>query len=125
MNEQELPAATTLGEIDLHLRYMRRELSAVAAALSGMATKADITELSRKFDSYATHEDVRSLRSDLDEIRQQVDTGSVTNNFKRWAEWAQRISAIVALLTVGVVAVAYLVRLYDRSPSDLVKIFPK
>lgn len=125
MSDQELPAATTLGELDLHLRYMRRELSAVVAALPQMATKADIAELSRKFEGYATHDDVRALRTDLELVRQQVETGSVPGAVKRWAEWAQRLSAIVALVAVAVVAVAHLVRLYDSVPSEPTNVAPK
>ncbi len=106
---QDLPAATSLGEIDIHLRYMRAEVRKLVEAMPQMATKADIAELSRKFDGYATHDDVRALRMDVEVLRQQVETGSVQGAVKTWAEWAQRLSAICAFLAVGAVAVAHLV----------------
>ena len=108
-DNQDLPAATSMGELDLHLRYMRIEVQKLVAAMPNMATKADIAELSRKFDGYATHDDVRALRTDVEVLRQQMETDSVKGSVKAWAEWAQRLSAIAAFLAVGAVAVAHLV----------------
>ncbi len=102
MSDHELPAAATIGELDLHLRYMRVELSRVVAALPQMATKADIAELSRKFDGYATHEDMRALRTDLEMVRQQVETGSIQSTVERWGSLAQKAAAIVAFLSGAV-----------------------
>lgn len=125
MTDHDLPTAATLGELDLHLRYMRVELARVVAALPQMATKADIADLSRKFEHYATHDDVRALRTDLELVRQQVENGSVQGSLKKWAEWAQRFSAIAAFIAVAVVSVAHLVHLYDRVPVEPVKVVPK
>lgn len=117
MMDHDLPTAATLGELDVHLRYMRKELARVVDALPHMATKADIAELSRKFEHYATHDDVRALRTDLEMVRQQVEAGSVTGSVKKWAEWAQRWSAIAAFVAVIVVSIAHLVHLYDKVPK--------
>lgn len=108
-DNQDLPAATSMGELDLHLRYMRIEVQKLVAAMPNMATKADIAELSRKFDGYATHDDVRALRTDVEVLRQQMETDSVKGSVKAWAEWAQRLSAIAAFMAVGAVAIAHLV----------------
>jgi hypothetical protein len=106
---QDLPNATNIGELDLHLRYMRLEVQKLVAAMPNMATKADIAELSRKFDGYATHDDVRALRTDVEVLRNQMESGSVRGSVKTWAEWAQRFSAIAAFLAVCAVSVAHLV----------------
>lgn len=116
MSDHELPPATSMGEIDVHMRYMRNDirrlvegLAQMAVRAEQMATKSDIAELSRKFEGYATHDDVRALRTDVELLRSQVETGSVPGQVKKWAEWAQRLSAIAAFLAVGAVAVAHLV----------------
>ena len=106
---QDIPAATSLGELDLHLRYMRIEVQKLVAAMPQMATKQDIADLSRKFDGYATHDDVRSLRTDVEVLRQQLETESVRGSVKAWAEWAQRLSAIAAFVAVCALSVAHLV----------------
>jgi hypothetical protein len=108
-DNEDLPTATSMGELDLHLRYMRIEVRKLVEAMPHMATKADIAELSRKFDGYATHDDVRALRTDVEVLRQQMETESVRGSVKAWAEWAQRLSAIAAFLAVGALAVAHLV----------------
>ena len=108
-DSQDLPAATSMGELDLHLRYMRIEVRKLVEAMPNMATKQDIADLSRKFEGYATHDDVRALRTDVEVMRQQIENESVKGSIKSWAEWAQRLSAIAAFLAVGAVAVAHLV----------------
>jgi hypothetical protein len=99
---QDIPAATSLGELDLHLRYMRIEVQKLVAAMPQMATKQDIAELSRKFDGYATHDDVRALRVDLEVVRAQVESGSVQSTVDRWGNLAQKVAAIIAFATGAV-----------------------
>ena len=106
---QDLPNATNIGELDLHLRYMRIEVQKLVSAMPQMATKADIAELSRKFDGYATHDDVRALRTDVEVLRGQMESGSVRGSVKTWAEWAQRLSAIAAFVAVCALSLAHLV----------------
>ena len=121
-----------VSQVAIYLQWMRadaRELKTevrkLVAAMPEMATKADIAELSRKFEGYATHDDVRALRTDLELVRQQVENGSVPGSVKWWADWAQRFSAIAAFIAVAVVSVAHLVHLYDRVPAEPVKVAPK
>lgn len=116
MSDHELPVATSVEMVDVHMRYMRNDIRQLiegqremARRAEQMATKSDIAELSRKFEGYATHDDVRTLRTDVELLRSQVETGSVPGQVKKWAEWAQRLSAIAAFLAVGAVAVAHLV----------------
>lgn len=99
--------ATSLEVLDVHLRYMRAEVEKLVAAMPQMATKADIAALSAKFESYATHDDMRALRTDVEHLRQQVEGSSVPGTVKKWAEWAQRLSAIAAFLAVAVGAILH------------------
>lgn len=101
-DNQDLPAATSISELDLHLRYMRIEVRKLVEAMPQMATKADIAELSRKFDGYATHDDVRALRTDLEQVRSQVEAGSVQSTVERWGNLAQKVAAIIAFGTGAV-----------------------
>lgn len=119
MSDQESAAPAEVKDVAqfaIYLQWMRadaRDLKAkvdrVLAGMPEMATKADIAALSQKFEHYATHDDVRALRTDLELVRQQVEQGGVTGSVKKWAEWAQRLSAICAFIAVGAVAVAHLV----------------
>lgn len=101
-DNQELPAATSISELDLHLRYMRIEVRKLVEAMPNMATKQDIAELSRKFDGYATHDDVRALRTDVEVLRSQVEAGSVQSTVDRWGNLAQKAAAIIAFVSGAV-----------------------
>ena len=89
-------------------RELKTEVRKIATAMTEMATKADIAALSEKFEHYATHDDVRALRTDVEHLRQQVESGGVKGSVKSWAEWAQRLSAIGAAVSVAAAAIAHL-----------------
>lgn len=107
MGELDMPPAQTFGELDIQLRVMRADIHRLVAAMPTMATKADIDSLARKFEGYATHDDLRALRTDVAELRGQIETGSVGGTVKKWAEWAQRLSAIFAFLAVAVAGILH------------------
>lgn len=99
MGELEMPPATTFGELDIQLRVMRADIHRLVSAMPHMATKSDIDALARKFEGYATHDDLRALRTDVAEVKSQIETGSVGGTVKKWAEWARHITAIAAFLS--------------------------
>lgn len=103
------PQAQTVSELNLHLVYLQRDVSKLLEAIPLMATRADIDALARRLDGYATQDEVRSIRVDMEELRQQVETSSVRGSVKSWAEWAQRLSAIAAFVAVCALSVAHLV----------------
>lgn len=81
---------------------MRIEVQKLVAAMPQMATKTDIADLARKFDGYATHDDVRALRLDLEVVRAQVESSSVQSTVERWGNLAQKVAAIIAFGTGAV-----------------------
>lgn len=129
----ERPPAQTWQEVDLHVRYAQQGLARVEGKLDDllrlvpkMATTDYIDEVLKGLTSkYATHDDVRALRGDLEQVKQKVEQSSVTSRVKQWAEMAQRLSAIAAFVAVVVVSVVHMVRLYDRVPAEPVKVAPK
>lgn len=97
----ERPPAKSIETLDLHLLYVQRQLAKLVDAMPLMATKADIDALARRLDGYATQDEVRSLRLDLEQVRQQIDTGSMRSQIDRWGNLAQRAAAIIAFLAGG------------------------
>ncbi len=108
MGDIELPDATTMGEFNLHMRFLRSEVHKLVVAMPHMATKADIAELSRKFDGYATHDDMRAFKTDVEHRLQSLEGGTVGGTVKKWAEWAKYLSAICAAIGVTAVAIVHL-----------------
>lgn len=129
----ERPPAQTWQEVDLHVRYAQQGLARVEGKLDDllrlvpkMATTDYIDEVLKGLTAkYATQEELRSLRSEIDGVRKQVEQSSVTSRVKQWAEMAQRFSAIAAFVAVIVAAGVHMVRLYDRVPAEPVKAAPK
>ena len=109
MGDLEMPPATTFGELDIQLRVMRQDIHRLVSAMPTMATKQDILELSRKFEGYATHEDVRALRMDVEHLRQRVEDGSVRSNLEKWGTLAKHAATIVTLIVASAYFIVALV----------------
>lgn len=99
--QQNRPPAQTITELDLHLMYLRDEVAKLVAAMPLMATKSDIEALARRFEGYATQDDMRAVRTDLEVLRQKVDDGSVSTTLERIALWAQRLTVIATFLAAA------------------------
>ncbi len=97
----EFPSPQTIAELNLHLVYLQRDVSKLVEAMPSMATKADIEELARKFDGYATQDDMRALRTDVENRLQSLEGGSVKSTIKNWAEWARALAAIAAFVAAA------------------------
>lgn len=100
--EFDRPPAKSIETLDLHLLYLQRQVAKLVDAMPQMATRADIEALARRLDGYATQDEVRALRTDLEQVRQQVESGSVQSTVERWGNLAQRIAAIIAFGTGAV-----------------------
>lgn len=107
----DFPSPQTIAELNLHLVYLQRDVSKLVAAMENMATKADIEELARKFEGYATQDDLRAFRVEAETRFQALEGGTVKGTLKTWAEWARAISAIAAF---GAAAAYFLVGLLNR-----------
>lgn len=96
------PPAKSIETLDLHLLYLQRQVAKLVDAMPHMATKSDIDNLARRLDGYATQDEVRSIRLDLEQVRQQIEAGSVQSTVERWGNLAQKIAAIIAFGTGAV-----------------------
>lgn len=114
MNDLEMPPATTFGELDIQLRVMRADIHRLVSAMSTMATRADIDALARRLDGYATHDDVRAVRTEVELLRKRVEAGSVASNLEKFGNMAKQVSAIVAFI---VAAAYFIVGLIEKVPK--------
>lgn len=101
-HNQAIPQATTVAEVNVTLHFLQRDVAKLVDAMPLMATKLDIDNLARRLDGYATQDEVRALRTDLEQVRQQVESGSVQSTVERWGNLAQRAAAIIAFGTGAV-----------------------
>lgn len=61
----ERRAATTIGELDIHLSNVQDALRELRGAVSNMATRDDIEAIAERLDEFATKEELRMLESRL------------------------------------------------------------
>lgn len=102
--------ATSVAEVDIHIRYLRRDVSTLLRSVQGMATKADIQALASKMEDYATKDELKRL---ADEVRE----GSVQSTFDRWVSIITKMGAAAGVLAGLAAALAALVHFLDRVPK--------
>ena len=107
---QDRRAAQTIGELDLHLSYVQRELGKLVDAVADMATKQDIRDLEQRMSGFATKDELTALR-------QELQRESVSGTFDRGLQMITKIGAAVAVLAGGAAGVAALVHFLDRVPK--------
>lgn len=105
----ERQAACTISELDLHLRYVQKDLEKIVAAISNMATREDINRLSDKMASFATKDELNALEA-------RLQAGNVRNTFYRVLEITTKLGTALAVV-VTVVGLFYaFVKFIDRVP---------
>jgi len=87
---------------------LREEVRAMLNALKSMATKDDIDAFARKLAGYATHDDIRVLRHEIDAVRLKVEVSSLESTVERWSRWAQRLTAIAAFAGASLLLLIHL-----------------
>ncbi len=108
------PPAKSLETLDLHLLYLQRQVGKLVDGMPLMATKADIENLVRRLDGYATQDDTRALRTDLEQLRQQVESGSVQSTVERWGTIAQKSAAVVAFVAAAAYCIVAVLEVLKR-----------
>jgi hypothetical protein len=106
--------ATSLAEVDVHIRYLRRDLQTL---LANMATKADIEQLARRMEGYATKDELARTTAEVARIASEVKTGSVGSTFDRWLSVVTRIGTAGAVVAGFFAAMAALIHFMDRVPK--------
>lgn len=105
--EFDRPPATSIETLDLHLRYVQVEMHKLVQAIPQMATKADLAQMATKadlsaigvrLDQFATKDDVRGLRVEVDTLRSEVTSASVPSAIKRFGAMARDLAAIAGVL---------------------------
>lgn len=96
----------SVGELHVHLGYIKADVERIAAAIPQMATKQDIEALRREMDSFATKEELAAVKA-------AVEKQSISSTFDRWANVITKVGAIAAVFSA---AFAALVHLVDRWP---------
>jgi len=109
--------ATNLGELGIHLGYLRAEVHRLVQAMPHMATKTDIDNLARKFEQYATQDDMRAMRTDVEMLRLRVVDGAVGTTFDRGISFVTRVGGAAAVLAACSASIAAFVHFLDRVPK--------
>lgn len=122
------PPAQTWQEVDLHVRYVQEgqgrledKLDELLKLVPNMATKQDIAELARKFEGYATREDLRSVVTDVELLRQQMESGGVRSQLEKWGSIARNVAAIVALVSASAYFVVGVMEEIQTFPAKVQK----
>lgn len=108
--EIEPRSASTIGELDVHLQYMRRELEKLVGAVAQMATKQDIRELEQRMSSFATKDELASLE-------RRLGQDSLPNTFDRWLTAITKIGTAGGVIAGAAAAVAAFVHFLDKVPK--------
>ena len=103
-------AATTIGELDIHLSILQRQMSDISAAVGGMATKEDIQAIANQMKDFATKEELKSA-----EARWQKE--SLTNTLDRWLSIGTRLGVFIAVMTGVVGGLVTMIRYLDSLPK--------
>jgi hypothetical protein len=110
MNGTTRTRAQNVGELDVHIEYVQRDIEAISRALSNMATKDDIHALEQRMAAFATKDEVAALEKSL-------RAGTVGSAFERVTGFITKAGAAFAVIAAGAAAVAALVHFLDRVPK--------
>lgn len=102
----DIRGATTIGELDLHLGYLRRDLSRLIEASANMATKQDIEDLEQRMLGFAT-------KRELAELENRLQDQTLGSTFDRWLSIVTRVGTAAAVLAGACAAIAAAVHFYD------------
>ena len=91
-------AAQTIGELDVHISFLQRDLQAVGQRLDQMATKADIEALTVKMNDFATKEELQLLEEKVIENSPGTVIHSITKFALAIVAVSGAIGAVIALL---------------------------
>lgn len=109
--------ATSLAEVDVHIRYLRRDLRSLLSSVQQMATKADIDSLARRMEGYATKDELARTTAEVARIAGEVRSGSVSSTFDRWLSVITKLGTAGAVFAAFFAAIAALVHLLDKVPK--------
>lgn len=108
MSEHELDAAD-LGQVVLHLRYLRADIKTLGSKVS---------ELSGDMATRKELEEVRSeLNGKMDKLREEVHAQSASSTFERFLTLTTKVGAAIAALMLAGGSVVALVNFLDRIPA--------
>lgn len=103
-------AATTIGELDIHLGNVQAAVSQLVGAVSKMATKDDLQIITEKMSALATKEELR-----LAEARWARET--MASTLDRWLSTATRIGIFLGVTASVIGGMVAMVHFLDRVPK--------
>jgi precorrin-6B methylase 2 len=90
--------AQTIGELDVHLSFMQRDLQRVVDSLALMATKEDLRILHSRIDKMATKSALMELEAKVDRVGVGSTFERVSGVIQKAATTAAAIGALVAII---------------------------
>lgn len=100
-------AASTIGELDLHISYIQQSLRDVLHKVEDMATKQDIKELEARMSQFVTKEE-------LTHLEERLRADSVTSKFDTWLSWITKIGGAGAVIAAAIGGIAAAVHFIEH-----------
>lgn len=93
--------ATTIGELDIHLSHVQESLRDLVGAVSNMATKKDIDEITAR----------------IDVLEERIEQSTVGSFFDRASSIITKIGAVAAVIAATGGGIAAIVHFIDKVPQ--------
>jgi len=106
----ERRAATTIGELDLHLGYVQQEIARLVDAVGDMATKQDIQELEQRMNGFA-------LKADVEAVGRRLDALESRKPFDEMLAKITRVGGAMAAMGAIGAFLAYIVHAFEKVPK--------
>lgn len=106
----ERRAATTIGELDIHLGNVQESIRELRDSVANMATKEDIKSLTARMDNFATKEELRK-------VEERLSADSAPSLFWRWVAGAQKLAAAFTVVAAACALIVGIIRYADHLPK--------
>ena len=102
--------ASTIGELDIHLRHAQETLDKLADAVAEMATKQDIVHLTERMNTLATRDELR-------EAEARLEKKSFPSLLDAWLTLILKFGGVIAVVAAAAGSITLFVRFIDKVPK--------
>lgn len=106
----ERRAASTIGELDIHLGNVQESIRELRETVGNMATKEDIKALTVRMENFAT-------KDELKRVEDRLSKDSAPTMFWRWVGNAQKLAAALVVIVSAGALIVGVIRFADKIPK--------